>query len=288
LNDFDTCSNALRWISMKYRKEEFPYLKQTYEKMLRNDDLKDLEAVTQIEKDLHRTNPDWKFLSPEIGGAKILGRILATFSKYDPTLGYVQGMNFIAAALLYHAEEYLAFWLMALIFETFEMRDIYLPGLPGLSKHCQIIDILISNYLPSIYTHFCKYDIKVQLFCTEWILALFGSVIPIDKMTDFYEHMLKDGWPFFYKLIMAFLSNFKNALLRETDFTGIFTILKSQNHITKKNMSNPNTIIVDWGALFQAALKNKELDSHFVYKMHSNYDVDSQQFRINLLDTETY
>ena len=43
-------------------------------------------------------------------------------------IGYVQGMNFIAAALLYHAEEYIAFWLFILIFERFEMRDIYLPS----------------------------------------------------------------------------------------------------------------------------------------------------------------
>ena len=37
-------------------------------------------------------------------------------------------MNFIAAALLYHAEEYIAFWLFIMIFERFEMRDIYLPS----------------------------------------------------------------------------------------------------------------------------------------------------------------
>jgi len=42
--------------------------------------------------------------------------------------GYVQGMNFIAASILYHAEEYLAFWLLVMIFEIFEMRDIYLPS----------------------------------------------------------------------------------------------------------------------------------------------------------------
>jgi len=52
---------------------------------------------------------------------------LNTFAKYDPQIGYVQGMNFIAASLLYHAEEYIAFWILVMIFEIFEMRDIYLP-----------------------------------------------------------------------------------------------------------------------------------------------------------------
>lgn len=74
-------------------------------------------------------------------------------------------MNFLAGSLLYHAEEYLAFWILVTIFETLEMRDIFLPGivfsykpfiycvgLPGLSKHCQIIDMLIFNYLPKVYS----------------------------------------------------------------------------------------------------------------------------------------
>ena len=37
-------------------------------------------------------------------------------------------MNFIAASLLYHAEEYIAFWLLVMLFEIFELRDIYLPS----------------------------------------------------------------------------------------------------------------------------------------------------------------
>jgi len=41
-------------------------------------------------------------------------------------IGYVQGMNFVAASILYHAEEYVAFWILILIFEKAEMRDIYM------------------------------------------------------------------------------------------------------------------------------------------------------------------
>jgi len=37
-------------------------------------------------------------------------------------------MNFIAGNLLYHAEEYLGFWLLVMLFEQFELRDIYMPS----------------------------------------------------------------------------------------------------------------------------------------------------------------
>jgi hypothetical protein len=57
-----------------------------------------------------------------------LERVLNAFAKYDPQIGYVQGINFIAASLIFHAEEYISFWLLVMIFEMFEMRDIYLPS----------------------------------------------------------------------------------------------------------------------------------------------------------------
>lgn len=37
-------------------------------------------------------------------------------------------MNFIAANLLFHSEEFIAFWLLVMLFEIFELRDIYLPS----------------------------------------------------------------------------------------------------------------------------------------------------------------
>ena len=54
--------------------------------------------------------------------------MLVSFAAYDPQVGYVQGLNFIASHFLFHAEEHIAFWLLVNTFERFEMRDIYLPS----------------------------------------------------------------------------------------------------------------------------------------------------------------
>lgn len=87
--------------------------------------------------------------------------------------GYVQGMNLIAASLLYHAEEYIAFYMFKYIFDRLEMRDIYLPcktawliddlmklsresELPGLSKHVQLIDVLVLSRMPDLYSRFVR------------------------------------------------------------------------------------------------------------------------------------
>jgi hypothetical protein len=65
-------------------------------------------------------------------------------------------MNFIVGAFLYHCNEECAFWMFVSLIEGFELRDIYEPGLPGLYKHCYVIDSLINQHLPDLFKHFVK------------------------------------------------------------------------------------------------------------------------------------
>ena len=73
-------------------------------------DIVDAETLDQIEKDLLRTFQTIELFSTQDMKDKLL-RILKALVAYDPTNGYTQGMNFIAAALVVHFEESVAFWL---------------------------------------------------------------------------------------------------------------------------------------------------------------------------------
>lgn len=66
------------------------------------------DSARQIELDLNRTYPDEPYYMNGEGQIS-LRRVLQAFSKYDVQMGYVQGMNFIAGALLWHATEIDAF-----------------------------------------------------------------------------------------------------------------------------------------------------------------------------------
>lgn len=101
-----------------------------------------------------RTFPQSELFAEGGLGQKELERVLFTFAKYDPNIGYVQGMNFIVGSLLYHSSEVIAFWLFVSLVEDNEMQDIYSPGLPGLYKHTQIIDLLIKEKLREVHRHF--------------------------------------------------------------------------------------------------------------------------------------
>ena len=62
------------------------------------------------------------------------------FSNYEPSVGYVQGMNFICAALIYHTGEVAAFWLLAAIIEGYNLKKVLSHGMVGLYIHEQKLE----------------------------------------------------------------------------------------------------------------------------------------------------
>jgi len=61
-----------------------------------------------------------------------LKRILLAFSNYEREVGYVQGMNFIAAALMFHTGEVAAFWLLCYFMEQYDLKKVLSAGMEGL------------------------------------------------------------------------------------------------------------------------------------------------------------
>ena len=120
---------------------------------VKNDEKIDRKNYLQIKRDLNRTYPNSKYFSEGGQGQKSMENVLIAFSKYDTQVGYVQGMNFLAGALVYHCSEEIAFWVFVSLIEDYEIREVYLPGLPGLYMHTYIIDTLISLKISDIFRH---------------------------------------------------------------------------------------------------------------------------------------
>ena len=108
----------------------------------------------QIKRDLNRTFPNCAFYAEKEVGQEQMERVLITICKYDPKIGYVQGMNFIVGALLYHCSEEIAFWLFVALVEDHEMRDIYMPGI------VQIEDLYRIAWTLQTYTNYRYSNIR--------------------------------------------------------------------------------------------------------------------------------
>lgn len=81
-------------------------------------------CLYQIELDLHRTfNSEDHTLSKETEWK--LRRVLTAYVKRNPTVGYCQGMNFVAAILLKQLSEEQAFWTLCQIIEYILQPDYF-------------------------------------------------------------------------------------------------------------------------------------------------------------------
>eukprot|EP00958_Prasinococcus_capsulatus_P029269 scaffold7384_cov396-Prasinococcus_capsulatus_cf.AAC.4 len=66
------------------------------------------QIATQVEKDVYRTLPEHPALSDE--RREVLKQLLLTYAKHNPSVGYCQGINFVAGLLLLFLDEEDAFW----------------------------------------------------------------------------------------------------------------------------------------------------------------------------------
>lgn len=126
-----------------------------------------------------------------------LKRILKAFSNYETSVGYVQGMNFIAAVLLFHAGEVAAFWLLCALMDTYKLKMVLSSGLPGLPGHEERLERLGREELPNLFDHFDKMYVTLNLFSTDWIISIFMNFIPIELTHVYLGLFFEHSWDAF-------------------------------------------------------------------------------------------
>eukprot|EP01012_Entosiphon_sulcatum_P009489 TRINITY_DN1534_c0_g1_i1.p1 TRINITY_DN1534_c0_g1~~TRINITY_DN1534_c0_g1_i1.p1 ORF type:complete len:384 (+),score=22.05 TRINITY_DN1534_c0_g1_i1:29-1180(+) len=146
--------------------------------------------VQEIRQDLRRTFPH-NVAFEAIHGPDRLYPILSAFALRNPSVGYCQGMNFIAGHLLIHAhktwpdlaeedQEERVFWMLCTIVES----PHYNRGYYARSEHCTLeTDLLVlrefcRRLLPKLFSHVEAQDPPVPLYhqiMFKWFVALFLS-----------------------------------------------------------------------------------------------------------------
>ena len=120
----------------------------------RNRDEKEWDAVVrQIERDIPRTQPD----HPTYNHPKLLNSlrdVLLGYAKLDKEVSYVQGMNFLAAALVYHGRtSYDALLVMHYLMRSCGLRQLYLGDLSFGRQVAQRLNSDLRRLSFDLYSH---------------------------------------------------------------------------------------------------------------------------------------
>jgi hypothetical protein len=170
---------------------------------------------TQILKDLNRTFTQSAEFGEGTDGRKQLMNTLEVISLKYTSIGYVQGMNYIVAGILYHASPTVTLGLMSHLLEDYEYQlcDIYAENLIGVHHHNKQLVMLLAKHLPVLDKHMKEFDISLEIFTTNWVIDLFSHIIPLADYKLFLNSFFNKGIEFFYRLVLTVLDQMSPEIL---------------------------------------------------------------------------
>mmetsp|Transcript_1807 Transcript_1807/g.2464 ORF Transcript_1807/g.2464 Transcript_1807/m.2464 type:complete len:388 (-) Transcript_1807:180-1343(-) len=202
---------------------------ELYEELCARDDSPSDSIYDTIEADIHRTFPNHEMFKEKMSeGQMSLRRILHSYSRYDPEVGYCQGMGFITATFLMYMPEEEAFWQLVSVMQQppTKIRELYLPGLPFTQKALFVYDGVIRIHLNKLYQHFTSQSIATSMFAQNWIMCFFTYNYNYDMVTRIWDIFLAEGWKIVYRTGLALLKEAEPDLLRK-DFENCLHFFRS-------------------------------------------------------------
>lgn len=220
-----------------------------------------------ISRDIHRTHPGRQELP------SVLFKVLRAIANKHPSMGYCQGINFVAAHLwLIHGDLAATFYVLdgLLADYRFRMIDMYMPTLPRLRIMTYQLDRLVEAFLPGLNRLMEVYKVGAKFYATQWFMTVFSYDLgPCDVETsraklllDIWDRFVCDGWSVVMKAAVAFLKVAEETLLAvETEEEFLRSLRTLCGRINSKDCARVEDLI-DFGfrSLNESALDQLALD----------------------------
>ncbi|CAL6328210.1 unnamed protein product [Bathycoccus prasinos] len=146
------------------------------------------DAKVQVEKDLPRTFPAHPLL--EGVGRDALRRVLLAYARYNPKVGYCQGLNFLAGLLLLLMPEESAFYVLGTIVEDILPGYFVTKQMLAPSVDQKILRVFVSQKLPTLLEKLDKFNIPLSAITLNWFLCLFVNCLPWETALRVWDVLL--------------------------------------------------------------------------------------------------
>ena len=176
-------------------------------------DKKYKSVFEEIKRDINRTFYTEKFTKGN--GKLILINVLSALAFIRPEIGYCQGMNFIAGALIeLIEEEEKIFWIFLSFIDNIDMNLLYLKNMPDYSIRVFQLNYFIKQYFPDLFNHFKKNQITPDIIFSKWILTIFANYLPFEMCYKIWDLFIIDKWKAIFRISIILLDSIKDKLLK--------------------------------------------------------------------------
>ncbi|XP_065214175.1 TBC1 domain family member 12-like [Planococcus citri] len=183
-------------------------------------------SVELIRLDISRTFPQLCIFQQGGPYYEVLHCLLGAYVCYQPEIGYVQGMSFIAAVLLLNMEELDAFICFANMLDMPCHKAFYSLDVQKMKKYYLAYTDLLRVNIYELYTHFSETALSPDLYLVDWVYTLFSKSMNLDLACRIWDIIIRDGETFIFRAALGIMHLNKNELLK-MDF------LRAAQYLTK-------------------------------------------------------
>ncbi|EDV28637.1 uncharacterized protein TRIADDRAFT_51755 [Trichoplax adhaerens] len=214
-----------------------------------------ISIMRQIMVDIGRSFPTHRKFMGDLAegkeGRAQLFRLLMVYALYNPSIGYCQGMAFIAGMLLMHMNEEDAFWSMVSLFEKSKyLRGYFDKSLSRIHRNAEVFWRILEQKMPKLWHHLDDMKIHPLMFITQWFMTLYTSLPCWDTVLCIWDMTLFEGTSTLFRIAITIMMQLEDELLGATNLTDLMPcILKISPKIVKKSKFIPavrKTVLPEW------------------------------------------
>ena len=208
----------------------------------------DAAALVKLEKTIKRdmgARTSFSKYLMSVGLQDGLFNVCKAYALFDEGVGYAQGINFISMPLLFNVSrhemnnmkflttlqmpEEEAFCLLVRLMNKYNLRDLFIQGMPGLHLHLYQFERLLEDFEPALYCHLNRRGVKPELYATQWFLTLFAYRFPLQLVLRVYDLILSEGLEgAILKFGIVLMQKNASTLMQMKDMSTLSSFLKER------------------------------------------------------------
>ncbi|XP_065226342.1 TBC1 domain family member 9-like isoform X2 [Planococcus citri] len=257
---------------------------ETYKELLRKSSSVISTTNDEIERDLHRSLPEYPAYQTDAGiGA--LRRVLKAYAVRNPQIGYCQAMNIVASVLLIYCTEEEAFWLLVCLCE-YLLPDYYNNKVVGALIDQGVMDDLIAEYLPALHETLKRLDM-IRMISLAWFLTIFINVMPYNSAVNIMDAFFFDGAKVIFQVTLTVLEANQEKLIQCSDdgegiqiltkyLQGVYDESTDEVVVLKESIKSEKSVSVR-RLLFDSYVKYGKLTTGYIEQLRSKHRVHTVQ-----------
>jgi len=186
------------------------------------------EYRSQIDRDVNRTFPTLAYFGKGSDGEETLRRVLNAYAIYNPTIGYVQGMNMLVGYLLDRLrDEETAFWVFVSMMhaEKYDLLGLFTSEFPKMHCAAYQIDRLLKRYKSRLRDHMLSLNVEHTMYLCKWLLQLYTNLLEPETLRGVWQRFIEQGWTYLISLTFSILEASESELLKMKDFYEVASFL---------------------------------------------------------------